>query len=212
MAGQETYSRPPARVIDHLEESSRMLKERGYPQIQLLGSFPSYMTGLMFHKYEEKPEEHKVYLCLPEPSNPHDPQALGILSSQNKRIAFVPRIMSEHFAQTFPGVYSGVCMLVAYCIGYCTPKSAQCIYNVYQIIGATPFIPQLTTSPTSSYIHVPPPPPSQSLRATCTICKEEANRFIRPCGHYACCVNCTSRLFGLACPSCQTTVTGFAYI
>lgn len=228
MAAAAAVDRPPARVVNHLDESLRCLQARGYSQLQLLASYPSYMTGLLFHKYEEKPEEHKVYLCLPEPSNSYDAQALAILSSRNKRIAFAPRVITEHMASAFPGLYAGTCLAVAYCTGFCTPKSAQCIYNVYQIVGAT--APDLSLFqqhvPTAPYSPVPPPPPVlplslqqpqpqpqqqqlfAPLKTHCTICRGPSNRFILPCRHYACCVTCASHLLGQICPTCRSTVTG----
>ena len=199
----ETTYRSPAKVVDHLEESLRMLQGRGYQQLQLLASYPSYMTGLMFHKYEEKPEDHKVYVCLPEPNNPHDPHAMGIISSRNKRIAFVPRVLTEHFYSAFPGLFSGTCVLAAYCIGFCTPKSAQCLYNVYQVVGATPMFSMAPPPSTPAAPTVP-----CTMHVPCTMCRGPANRFIIPCRHYACCTNCTAQLIGRACPSCQSIVTG----
>lgn len=191
--------RPPARIVNHLEESLRVLQGRGYTQLQLLASYPLYMTGLMFHKYEEKPEEHKVYICLPEPNNPHDPQALGILSSRNKRIAFVPRVLTEHLSTVFPGIYSGSDLVVAYCTGGCTPKSAQCLYNVYRVLQA------LYPPPPSQPLA---PPTSPTLSAMCTACRGPASYFILPCRHYACCQNCASALYQRACPTCQALVSG----
>lgn len=221
------HFRAPARVVNHLEETQRFLLARGYQQVQLLASYPGYMTGLMFHKYEEKPEEHKLYVCLPEPNNPHDAQALGIVSARYKRIAFVPRVFTEHWSSAFPGVYTGMCVVVAYCTGHCTPKSAQCLYNVYQITGSQQQVPPVSTLthyvPDTPYSPVPPPTPvlppalihsqqqqqpSSALKALCTACRGPANRFILPCRHYACCSNCASRLYGQACPTCQAPVSG----
>lgn len=91
----------------------------------LLASFPSYMTGLAHT--QEKPVEGIAYTCVAEPTNKYDPNAHGIMSN-NKRIAFMPRVMTEHVAKYYPN-----CVIVAFCTGHCTAKSAQCIYNVYSI-------------------------------------------------------------------------------
>lgn len=178
------------RVCNQLEECLNHLKSRGLQQqVQLIASYPSYMTGLMFHKYEEKPEEYCVYSCVPEPSNPHDPNAFGVLSSRNKRIAFVPKVMSAHLVSAHPGIFHGSVLVVAYCTGGCTEKSAQCIYNVYQIATINP-------------------PPYQQPGTLCTVCRGPANRWILPCRHFSCCIGCSPRLVNLACPMCRTIVTG----
>lgn len=212
--------RAPARVVNHLDESLRFLTARGYPQLQLLASYPGYLTGLMFHKYEEKPEEHKVYLCLPEPNNPHDSQALAILSSRNQRIAFVPKVFTEQWSSTFPGLYTGACWAVAYVTSPPTAKSAQCIYNIYFNADPQQQMPPFWTcqqTPLPAYVPAAAPPlssaapvvaSSAALNVPCTVCRGPANRFILPCRHYACCASCSARLLGQACPTCQQPVRG----
>lgn len=203
--------RPAPRAVNHLDETLRCLKERGYAHLQLLGSYPSYMTGLMFHKYEEKPEAHKVYLCLPEPHNPHDKQAVGVFSSRNKRMAFVPQVITEFWTLTFPGLYTGQCLAVAYCTGFCTQQSAQCLYNVYHVLDAPVFNQAMLQAhvPSRAMLAAPPtPPPPPALHAPCVLCNGPANRFILPCQHYACCTSCATVLYQQACPTCRLPVSG----
>lgn len=194
------------RVCNQLEECLNHLKSRGLQQqVQLIASYPSYMTGLMFHKYEEKPEEYCVYSCVPEPSNPHDPNAFGVLSSRNKRIAFVPKVMSAHLVSAHPGILQGSAVVVAFCTGGCTEKSAQCIYNVYHVM-APPMMQPMSAAPQQQIV---PSQPSGGVGGIlCTVCRGPANRWISPCRHYACCVGCSYRLINLSCPACHTQVTG----
>ena len=182
-------------IHNHIEDCLRLLQNRRVGYAQFAGaSFASYMTGLGYHKYEEKPEEHHCYVCLPDLGNKYDVNALSVLSDANKRIAFVPRDLCAHIAERYPDVRSRAWIVVAYCTGRCTPKSAQCIYNVFQILSAAP-------APVAA-------PAFTSGQTCCTMCGQLADRHILPCKHFACCYSCIPSVQGCVCPSCRVLVIG----
>lgn len=195
---------------NHLEESAQyLMRRRGYVALQISASYASYMTGLMFHKYEEKPEEYRVYLCMSEPNNPYDADAIGIISDQNKRIAFAPRELSaELAARRFSGPSF---VTVAYCTGRCSPKSVQCIYNVFQVVSPTErsIVTYAVSEHSGPYgaVQAAAPILSSTLPAQCVTCRGPADRVVLPCRHHVCCARCVSGLLGHRCPNCQIPVS-----
>ena len=170
-------------LLNHLELCRQFLLTRNYQTVNVAGSFASYMTGLAHHTSEDKPEEHGIYLCVPEVNNPYDANAMGIYSDKNKRLAFVPKNVCAHIASSFPKQNF---ILTCFCTGHCTSKSAQCIYNLFQVTSASSVSPPI-----------------------CTVCRQVADCWILPCKHYASCIRCSGSILSKSCPKCQTIVTSF---
>jgi len=132
MSGRANPPQPSTEEFkNYMDECVQFLRAEGFPQVELLGSYVSYMTGLYFHRFGEKPEAKRIYACLPEVDNKFDANAIGVYSF-GKRIAYVPKDLAARVAEQFNGLSPQV-LLVSYCTGYCTKRSAQCFYNLYAV-------------------------------------------------------------------------------
>jgi len=118
-------------IKNHLEESAKLLHRTGYTNIELLGSYASFATGLQYHKSGVKPESHQTYMCWPERNNQFDPNAMGVYNG-SERIAYVPKTISAFVTKTF-GDSDSSFTVVCYVSGRPTEKSCQCIYNVFLV-------------------------------------------------------------------------------
>ena len=131
----------PVHTLYHVKHCEKFIKNRVSPtnkenvKIELVGSFKSYMTGLKYHKYVEKPSKDRIYLCLPNPNNKFDANALGVYANQT-RIAFVPRDLCAHVAENFE-VNDPTTAVLCYCTGKTTETSSQCVYNVFRVRSNT---------------------------------------------------------------------------
>jgi hypothetical protein len=117
----------------HVQRCEGFIKSRVEKgsNIDLIGSFKSYVTGLKFHKYVEKPSSDRIYLCLPNPDNKFDPLAIGVYANQS-RIGFVPKDLCLHTKENF-NLQDGSVAMLCYCTGNTTDVSSQCVYNIFKV-------------------------------------------------------------------------------
>lgn len=94
-----------------------------------MASYKSYISGL---KHTQNfPHCDRVYVCLPEPNNPFDANALVVCDEKQQKIGYVPRDLSSYLMKRFPDLQSGLAVLICYCKGPVTQRSAQCVYNCF---------------------------------------------------------------------------------
>jgi hypothetical protein len=184
------HSQEPPIVVDHLEESVKFLRARGYMNLELTGSFASYMTGLQYHNHA-KPQNQYIYICNSDPNNKYDSNAIGVYDDQQKRLAYVPKHLAKHITDKIRvHMDSGEvksCVLVAFCCSNGTSKSAQCIYNLY--VNLKP------ATATMEY----------SVGEKCVYCSALTSGWLS-CGHHPACDSCVNLYSPCRCPSCHQVV------
>ncbi len=122
-------SAPPL-VVDHLKASQALLHAQGHVNVELLGSFPLYMTGLKYHQVP--PVQNQVYMCRPEKGNKFDHNAVGIYAGVD-RIAYMPKVLTAHIQHIFRSHAAESFSVICFCSGRPSEASCQCIYNVYGV-------------------------------------------------------------------------------
>lgn len=163
------------------------VEQQGFTNFKLIGSYNSYMAGLQFHQDSPRPRAFFLYNCLPEPTNPYDENAIGVFDRSGKRIAYVPRQLAQHIKTEFEGGLSKNVILVCFCKGKVTTRSAQCFYNLYTYED---------TEIKSHHEH-----------KTCVTCFENnSDTLLVPCGHKVLCQDCSSRLIVKICPICRESI------
>lgn len=150
MTHHKKYSPKPEDFPEYETVCETLLQTWDYTNIELLGAYVSYMSGLIYHKKAGKPVKECVYVCLPDFENKFDPNALGIHRLDTKqRLAFVPRQLAAHVKSDHRGVTGptgpngpltpiqnhgqGEVVMLCFCCGHCTERSAQCFYNIYKV-------------------------------------------------------------------------------
>lgn len=192
---------PEQKVLDHLEESVKFLQAHGYNNLELSGSYASYMTGLQYHSHA-KPENQYLYMCVSDPDNKYDANAIGVYDEEQKRLAYVPKHLAKHVTEKIQQhMASGEvknCVLVAFCSSKCTDRSAQSIYNLYVNLKPAP---QATYESESS---VRGPPPAYSDGGC--MCCGGVTKYYTVCQHHKICEECSLQYSPLTCPSCGKVV------
>lgn len=124
----------PNEFPDYLEACTEFVVQTGfYRKVELVASYSSFMTGLKYYgRQAGYPQKYQVLICEPEPDNRYDPNALTLHNVETKqKMGYVPRKMAALISEKF-AVNHGFVM-VCYCCGSCTGKSAQCFYVVFAV-------------------------------------------------------------------------------
>jgi hypothetical protein len=178
-------------VSYHITKCSNYLKNRlKDSKNQSLESEKSYITGLKFHRNCEKPSKNRIYLCLIEPDNKFDENAIAVIASQ-VRIGYVPREMSEVFCPRLKADPNLV--LLCYCVGGTTEVSSQCFYNLFSIN-----FPKNASDAAGSL-------------EECVLCFEKAklNRKNVPCSCRIYCDKCINTVGPKSCLVCKEAIVKF---
>lgn len=115
-------SLPETPPVNFLHDAIVFLTKQGYQDVELVGAYSSYITGLAYCKDQPKPEQFKFYLCRPEENNRYDPNAMTVVSEEHKPIGFVPKKLTVHTGNRRP--------CVAFCTGKCSEKYVSCVYII----------------------------------------------------------------------------------
>jgi hypothetical protein len=180
----------------YISKSDRFIKNRVKNcSTTLISSFKSYMTGLKFHKYVEKPSKNRIYLCVIEPDNKYDTNAIAIFAN-NDRIGYVPKELSSRVCNLFQENVAMLC----YCLGRTTEFSSQCVYSLFKV----------DQEEEKQYQVIQKPLISCRVDTTCTLC------FIRnvstvniPCKHSQYCDICVKTKTPKICMLCKEDVSEF---
>ena len=120
-------------LIDHIKFCKQFLKDNNYKNIHFAGSFASYLVGFNYHP-QYKPCEQAAYFCYPEQNNAVDPHAMGIYF-QSQLFAYIPKHVAQNLRQQFSQSKNSQFVIVCFCTGRCSAKSAPCIYNVFEVLN-----------------------------------------------------------------------------
>jgi Zinc finger, C3HC4 type (RING finger) len=181
---------------------------------KLLGSYVSYMTGLYYNKTGPPPQEDQVYSCQKEKQNSYDPNAIGIYSNRGQRMAYVPKDLTGQLA--FDPKDN---ILLCYCTGPVTARSAQCVYNLYQIQHDNLHqiqhdnLHQIQHDNLHQIQHDNLYQPQQPQQQVCIMCSASAATCVfNPCKHTVVCNACGCQLVMYktrdvkTCPICQQSI------
>lgn len=152
--------------------------------IRFTNAYKSYITGLKYHKYVEKPSNNRIYLCMPEPNNKFDSNAIAVFAN-NERIGFVPKDLCSKVNLIFQKQIEDTIML-CYCTGKTTDFSSQCIYAVFKVVSPTEHV------------------------DSCTECKRNVPEQVNlPCQHATFCIKCSSTIKEMVCTLCFSNISSF---
>lgn len=123
-------------VRNQIYECEQYLKRKFGPvNSEIIGSFPSYLSGLQHHPDTVSAiEQDQIYLCQFE-SNANHANALGVINEDRQRVGWAPRNLADYLARSLAKEEPRTkFVMFCYITGRPTPRSCQCIYNVFTLL------------------------------------------------------------------------------